>query len=73
MEHVDNRNVQCFASKTNRLAHVRYIKILTWLRGLSDKTENFSRPIVSKYPEETWAQRKPNQVQKNDQKASESC
>ena len=73
MEHVDNRKVQCFASKTNRLAHVRYIKILTWLRGFSDKIENFSRLIVSKYPEETWAQRKPNQVQKNDQKASESC
>ena len=28
--------------------------------------------IVSQFPKETWTQRKPNQMEKNDQKASES-
>ena len=45
------------------MAYVRCIKILTWFRGFTDKI------AVSQFPEETWTQRKPNQVKKNDQKA----
>ena len=33
----------------------------------------FHNSIISQIPEETWAQAKPNQMWKNDQKASESC
>ena len=39
-------------------AHVRYIKILTWLRGLTVKIENFSRLQCPQFPEEAWAHRK---------------
>ena len=46
------------------MANVRYILILTWLRGFRDKIANiiFHDSIVLKFPEETWAQRKPNQI-----------
>ena len=67
LENVDNWKVIVLPPKLSNLS------ILKWPRGFSDNIENFSRLIVSKYPEETWAQRKPNQVQKNDHKASESC
>ena len=33
----------------------------------------FHSSIISQFSEETWAQTKPNQMWKNDQKASESC
>ena len=42
------------------IAHVRYFKILTWLRGFRVKVANFHDSIVSQFPEETRAQRKPN-------------
>ena len=45
------------------LAHVRYIKILSWLQIFQDSN-------VEQFPGETSAQRKPDQ--NNDQKASES-
>ena len=51
--------------------HVRYIKILTWLRAFMDKIAIFRDSIVSQFPEEIWAQRKPKQIKKYDQKASE--
>ena len=57
----------------NVIAHVRYITILTWLQGSGTKLQMFHDFIFSQFPEETWAQRKPNQIYKNDQKASESC
>ena len=41
------------------IAHVRYMKILTWLQGFKLKIADF---IVSKFLKETWAQRKPNQI-----------
>ena len=44
------------------MAHVRYIKILTWLRGFMVKIAIFQYSIVSQLPEETCAQRKPNQI-----------
>ena len=44
------------------IAHVRYIKILTWLWGFGDKIAIFDDSIVSQFPEKTWAQRKPNQI-----------
>ena len=40
----------------------KYIKILTWLRGLSDKIAKCFDSTVSQFLEETWAQRKPNQI-----------
>ena len=40
-------------------AHVRYIKILTWLRGFRVK---IAVSIVSKFLKATWAQRKENQT-----------
>ena len=40
-------------------AHVRYIKILTWLRGFRVK---IAVSIVSKFLKATWAQRKENQI-----------
>ena len=46
----------------NVIAHDRYIKILTWLRVFRDKLANFHNSIVSQFPEETWAQRKSNQI-----------
>ena len=42
------------------IAHVWYFKILTWLRGFRVKVANFHDSIVSQFPEETRAQRKPN-------------
>ena len=42
------------------IAHVRYFKILTWLRGFRGKVANFHDSIVSQFPDETRAQRKPN-------------
>ena len=39
-------------------AYVQYIKILTWLRGLRVKIENFSRLQCPQFPEEAWAHRK---------------
>ena len=42
--------------------HVRYIKILTWLRAFMDKIVIFRDSIVSQSPEEIWAQRKPKQI-----------
>ena len=39
------------------IAHVRYIKILTWLWGFGDKIAIFDDSIVSQFPEKTWAQR----------------
>ena len=42
------------------IAHVRYFKILTWLRGFRVKVANFHDSIISQFPEETRAQRKPN-------------
>ena len=44
------------------LAHVRYIKILTWLRGFRDKLQIFHDSIISQFPEETWAQTKADQI-----------
>ena len=49
------------------LNHNRYIKILTGLRGFNCKY--FKIPLS----EETWTQRNPNQIRKNDPTASESC
>ena len=43
-----------------------------WLWGFRVKIANIYNSIVSQFPEETWAQRKPNQIYKNDQKASKS-
>ena len=37
-----------------------YIKILTWLQGT--KLQIFHDSIALKFTEETWAQRKPNQI-----------
>ena len=48
-------------------------KILTWLRGLGQKLLIFHDFIVSQFPEETWAQKVPNQTEKNGQKELESC
>ena len=56
------------SQKTSRsIVHVRYIKILTGLRGFNCKY--FKIPLS----EETWTQRNPNQVWKNDPTASEWC
>ena len=55
------------------VANVRYIKMLPWLQDFSDKIASFHDSVVSQFSEETWPQRKPKQIQKNDQKASESC
>ena len=44
-----------------QIALVWYIKILTWLRGFRVKIA-FFYSIVSKFSEETWAQRKSNQI-----------
>ena len=56
------------SQKTSRsIAHVRCIKILTGLRGFNCKY--FKIPLS----EETWTQRNPNQIRKNDPTASESC
>ena len=44
------------------IAHVRYIKILIWVQALETKLQMFHDSIVSQFPEETWAQRKPNQI-----------
>ena len=52
--------------------YIRYIEILVWLRGLGSKLQTFQDSIVSQFPKETWAQRKPDQKKKNDQKASAS-
>ena len=46
------------------IAYVRYIKIVTWLRGFRYKTANFYHSVVSQFLEETWAQRKLNQISK---------
>ena len=55
------------SQKTSRsIAHVRYIKILTGLRGFNCKF--FKIPLS----EETLTQRNPNQIWKNDPTASES-
>ena len=42
------------------IVHVRYFKILTRLWGFRVKVANFQDSIVSQFPEETRAQRKPN-------------
>ena len=47
------------------IAGIRYIKILSWLRGFRVKIANFSllrKGIVLQFPEETWTQRTPNAV-----------
>ena len=47
------------------IAGIRYIKILTWLRGFRVKIANFSplrKGIVLQFPEETWTQRTLNAV-----------
>ena len=46
----------------SKALHVRYIKILTWLRAFMDKIAIFRDSIVSQFPEEIWAQRKPKQI-----------
>ena len=63
-----------------RIAHVWYIKILTWLRGFRVKTANFLRLLCLAIPRRDLRTKKtkpkkktPNQIKKNDQKASESC
>ena len=38
------------------------MKIVTWLRDFRVKIANFHDYIVSQFPEETWAQLKPNQM-----------
>ena len=43
-----------------------------WLWDFRVKIANFHDSIVSQFPEETWAQGNPTQIQKNEQKASES-
>ena len=35
--------ILCQVTQFLRIAHVRCIKIVTWLRGFSDKIANFSR------------------------------
>ena len=60
------------STNTLTVAHVRYIKILTWFRGFRVKIANFYHSIVLQFPEEFWAQRIPNQIWKNDHKASEN-
>lgn len=57
------------------MANVRYIKILTLLRGLRDKIANFHDSVVSdsqKKESNRKKERKPNQTSKDDL-ASESC
>ena len=49
------------------LNHNRYIKILIGRRGFNCK---YFKILLS---EETWTQRNPNQIRKNDPTASESC
>jgi len=44
------------------IALVRYIKILTRLRGFGEKIANFYDSIASQSLEETGAQRKPNPI-----------
>ena len=47
-----------------QIALVWYIKILTWLRGFRVKIAISFYSIVSKFSEETWAQRKSNKISK---------
>ena len=55
------------------LAHVRCIKILTWLRGFRVKIANFSRLHCLATPRGDLSTKKTKPSRKNDQKASESC
>ena len=56
-------------------SHVRFISILTWLRGFRVKIVNFLNGIsfVFQFPKQTWIQRKQHQIQKFVLKASEPC
>ena len=45
----------------DQIAHVRYIKILTWLQGIRAKLEIFYHSIISQFEEEIWAERMPTQ------------
>ena len=58
---------RCIALKIGRCESSRVTSPL----GSKSKLQSLHDYIVSRFPEETWAQRKPNQIQKNDQKASE--
>ena len=42
------------------VAYVWYIKILTDSEAFRSKLQIFQESIVPQFPEETWAQRKPN-------------
>ena len=57
-----------------QIAHVRYIKILTRLRGFRNTIANFSRLHCLAIPRRELSTKKaqPN-IKKNDQKASDSC
>ena len=44
------------------IAQVLYIKILTWLQGFRLNLQIFHDFIVLQFSEETWAQKKPNQI-----------
>ena len=58
-------------TRRSAIALVRYmLKFQHDPEALGSKLEIFHDSIVSQLP---GAQRKPNQIQKNDQKASESC
>ena len=47
----------------SEIAHIHYIKILTWLCGFRVKIAIFFQDAsVLQFPEEIWAQRKPNQI-----------
>ena len=55
---------------TLKIAHVWYIKIAwNWhdFEALGLKLQIFHYSIDSQFPEEVWAQRKPNQISKNGQ------
>ena len=45
-------------SESDPIGHVRYINILTWLRGFRVKIANFSSFFCLSIPQETWIQRK---------------
>ena len=61
--------------KIDLMGLVRFFKILTWLRSFRVKMANFLRPHCLAIPrgDLSTKETKPNIVQKNDQKASESC
>ena len=48
------------------IARVRYINILTWLRGFRVKVLNFESFFCLSFPNETWIQRKQQEVWKFD-------